>query len=71
MTQLVSIVSPVVFTSPFGESDATVISLIFSLLRICESICSYFFFYQNLHVADNLEPKPVIQTDKGQNETQL
>jgi len=37
-------VSPAVFTSPFGESDAAVISLIFTLFRICESTLSPFPF---------------------------
>lgn len=44
MTQLVLMASPVVFTSLSGESDATVISLISSLFRICESILSVLLF---------------------------
>lgn len=44
VTQLALMVSPVVFTSPFGESGATVISLISTLFRICESIPSVFLF---------------------------
>lgn len=41
MTPLVLMVSPVVFTSPFGESEATVISLISTLFRSCESNCLF------------------------------
>lgn len=42
VTQSILMVSPVVFTSPFGESEAPVISLISTLFRNCgncESIC--------------------------------
>lgn len=39
VTQPILMVSPVVFTSPFGESEAPVISLISTLFRNCESIC--------------------------------